>query len=302
MKTIVVADPIDIEAIDLLKTQGFEVMDLSKEKNKLIQFLPTASGLIVRSATKATKELLDKAPELQIIGRAGVGLDNIDLDECKNRGIVVVNSPEGPTRSVAELALTMMITVARNLGEVYSGTKAGEWPKNIKGKELHGKTLGIIGSGAIGGTFARYAIAIGMSVLAYDIIKYSDLEELDQFRYVSLEELYTNSDVISMHVPLLPATNHMINQEAISKMKKGVIIPNTSRGGVIDENALLDGLNSGIVYGAGLDTFENEPVKKDQPLIQHPKVFATAHIGAQTKEANKKNSIIISEKIINHFK
>lgn len=301
MTTIVISDPIHADAIEMLLDHGYTVLDMSTRKDELVSVLDQAEGIVVRSATKVTPAFLDNCPNLKIIGRSGVGLDNIDLDECKQREIKVVNSPEGPTRSVAELALVHMLTASRKFGIVMPGTKAGEWPKKEKGNEIFGKTLGIIGSGAIGGQLARYAIALGMNVIAYDIIEYDELNNLDQFRYVELDELYSTSDIISIHVPLLDATHHMIDKEAINKMKQGVIIVNTSRGGIIDEEALYEGLQQGKVAGVGLDVYEQEPVTGGNPLVSHPLVVTTPHIGAQTPEASRRNSTIISEKLIKYL-
>jgi len=298
MVNVVIADPVHPEAVSYLSQNNIEVHDVSQDKSRLQEVLKVADGLIVRSATKVTAEFLQQCDSLKIIGRSGVGLDNIDLEACRERGIEVVNSPEGPTRSVAELALGMMIAAVRKFGIVVPGTKSGEWPKKEKGRELFGKTLGIIGSGAIGGTFARYALALGMKVLAYDIIEYDELKELDDFSYVTLDELLGGSDVISMHVPLLEATKHMIDKQAIGKMKPGVVILNASRGGVIDEQALYEALQQGKVGGVGLDVYEREPAKSSDPLVSHPLVITTPHIGAQTPEASRNNSTIVAEKIV----
>lgn len=297
MPRVIVSDPIHQDAISFLKEKGIEVVNLSADSSKLSQELSNADGLIVRSATKVTAELLEQGSNLKIIGRAGVGLDNIDLDACNAKGVKVVNSPEGPTRSVAELSLGLMIAVARKFGVIIPGTKSGEWPKKEKGLELFGKTLGIIGSGAIGGTFAKYAIAIGMKVIAYDIIEYEELKGLDNFEYTSLENVVTQSDVISVHVPLIPATHHMISKESFDKMKPGVLILNASRGGIIDEEALYVALQEGKVGGVGLDVYEDEPAKKSSPLVSHPLVITTPHIGAQTPEASRTNSMIVAKKV-----
>ncbi len=299
---VIIADSLSHETHDMLTNEGFTVVDVSKEKSRLLDEIADAHALIVRSATKVTQELLEHAPKLKIVGRAGVGLDNINIDACKQKGIEVVNSPEGPTQSVAEFTLGLMIAIARKFGIAYTGTKEMKWPKNqTLGTELHGKTLGIIGSGAIGGTLAQYAIALGMNVLAYDIIQYDHLKQLNNFKYVQLDELIQNSDFISIHVPLLPSTKHMIDQKAFQKMKDGVYIINAARGGVIDEHALLNALETDKVAAAALDVFETEPPTNTK-LIQHPKVFPTPHMGANTVEAQIKNGTIVAQKIINKLK
>ncbi len=295
---VVIADPLHKRVTEILQNAGLIVVDVSEKKEELEKELKDAHALIVRSATKVNKELLQKAPALKIVGRAGVGLDNIDLEATKKKGIEVVNSPEGPTVSVAEFTLGLMIAVARKFGIAYTGTKNGFWPKKqAKGIELKGKVLGIIGSGAIGGQLARYALALEMKVLAYDIVEYEHLKSLENFEYVTLDYLLQHSDFISLHVPLLPATKHMINSDAFEKMKDGVIIINAARGGVIDEHALLQSIKSGKVAGAALDVFEIEP-PTNQELLQSPNVFVTPHIGANTLEAQEKNGTIVAEKII----
>lgn len=302
MVKVVIADAVHKTASELIINAGFELIDVSENREKLASVISDADALIVRSATKVRGELLESARKLKIVGRAGVGLDNIDLDECTRREITVVNSPEGPTRSVAEIALALLISVARNLGSANIGTKSGDWPKKNKGIELYGRTLGIIGSGAIGGTLAKYCIALGMQVKAYDIIEIPELSKMEHFEYVKLDDLLKTSDFISLHVPLVPATKHMINGDAFSKMKERVIIINCARGGVIDEDALLIALNSGKVAGAALDVYEVEPVDHRRKLIQHPNLIATPHIGAQTHDASKNNTVIVCNKIIDHFK
>lgn len=301
MTKIVIADPIHPDAIELLNSTSFDIVDVSPDKSRLTSEVVDADAIIVRSATKVRGDFLSSCKQLKFVARSGVGLDNIDLDKCKERKITVVNSPEGPTRSVAELALGLMIAAFRKFGIVVPGTKAGEWPKREKGNEVFGKTLGIIGSGAIGGQLAKYAIALGMEVLAYDIVEYDELKSLEGFQYVDLETLFTQSDVISTHVPLLDATHHMVDKDAINKMKQGVILVNTSRGGIIDEKALYEGIQEGKVGGAGLDVFENEPVGSGYDLVNHPLVISTPHIGAQTAGASRNNSMVVVQKLIDFF-
>ncbi|MHA2171792.1 MAG: hydroxyacid dehydrogenase [Candidatus Kariarchaeaceae archaeon] len=302
MSTIVIADAIHPIAKSLLKNANFEVVDVSSNKDLLFNSLSNASALIVRSATKVTQDLLSQAPELKIIGRAGVGLDNVDLAACQERNIEVVNSPDGPTNSVAELALALIIIVSRKLGINFLGTREGKWPKQIKGNEINGKILGIIGSGAIGGTLAKACIGLGMNIYAFDIVINPELEKMEGFTYTDLDSLLELADIISLHLPLVPATRHLIDEQAFQKMKDGVIIVNTSRGGIIDENALLQALSSGKVLGAGLDVFEKEPLTSTNPLISQSNVFVTSHIGAQTYEAGKNNSEVVCKKIIEFLK
>lgn len=302
MSTVLICDPIDASAAAKLKAAGLNVIDKSGAKSEIPDVLPQVHGVIIRSATKVNKEFIEKATQLKIVGRSGVGLDNVDLETCKAKGITVVNSPEGPTRTVAELALGLILSCARKVGKINIETKAGKWPKGEKGFEIYGKTLGVIGTGAIGATLSKYAIAMGMSVVGFDVFKNEELAKVEGFRYAeSRDEVFKVADVISCHVPLLPATKHMINKDSFAIMKKGVIIINTARGGVIDEDALLEAVKSGQCGGAALDVFENEPVDASRELIQHPLVITTAHVGAQTHEANKRNTEIVCDKLIKHF-
>lgn len=301
MPTVLICDPIDTNASNTLKNAGLDVIDVSQDKKLLEKNIQKADAVIIRGATKMRGELLNNAPNLKIIARSGVGLDNVDLEACKIKNIKVVNSPEGPSKSVAELVLLLMLALSRNLVVVDKGTKAGDWPKKMKGRELFGKTLGILGSGTIGAILAKYCISLGMKVKAYDIIEYDDLKQLDNFEYTSFDEMISSSDYISVHVPLLKSTKHILNKDAFKKMKEGVFIINAARGGVIEEEALFNALNHGIVAGAGLDVFEVEPVRKARPLLMLPNVIATPHIGAQTFEASKNNTEIVCQKVIDFF-
>jgi D-3-phosphoglycerate dehydrogenase len=301
MTTILIADPIHPIGYEMLKDAGINVIDGTDNKNTVNDYIPTVDGLVVRSATKVTAILLENASKLKIIGRAGVGLDNIDLDFCSQKNIKVVNSPEGPTRSVAELTLGLLISVARKIAIVNSGTKNGLWPKKTRGSELFNKTIGVIGTGSIGGMFSRYCLALGMKVIAFNRSEKQYLKELNNFEYVSLEKVFTDSDFISLHLPLGAATRHLINEDAFKMMKEGVGIINTARGGLIDENALYKALERGKVMGAALDVFEQEPVDHSMPLIKHPVLITTPHVGAQTPEASKNNTIVTIEKIITFF-
>ena len=302
MAKIIVADPLHESGLPILTSAGLDVIDISKDRDKLSDLISDADGLIVRSATKVNSELLSKSKKLKIVARAGVGLDNVDLEKCKELNIQVVNSPEGPTNSVAELSLGLMIALSRKLLILDRETKKGSWPKKLKGRELYGKTLGIIGSGAIGGKLAKYCLFMGMKVIAFDIIKIEELENLDGFEYTDLEDVFENSDIISVHVPLVPATKHLINEKSLDKMKDGVLIVNAARGGVIDELALFNAMKTGKVAGTALDVYEKEPVEMDFELFKMDNVIATPHIGAQTYEASIRNTTIVCEKIVRYFK
>ena len=301
MAKILISDPIHEDALSQLMQSSHEIFDHSENKDGFENILPIVDGIIIRSATKLTADILAKCSNLKFIARSGVGLDNVDLEKCNELGIKVVNSPEGPTRSVAELTLGLMIAVSRKFGITIQGTKEGNWPKKQKGTELYNKTIGIIGTGAIGAMFANYCLALGMRVIGFDIVKNESLVSLDNFEYSSFEDLISNSDIISLHVPLLPQTKHMINKDTIDQMKDGVILLNASRGGLLDESALLDGLNSGKIAGIGLDVYETEPVLSNNTLVNHPLSVTTPHIGAQTSEASRNNSMIVTQKLLEFF-
>ncbi|MFB3096427.1 MAG: D-2-hydroxyacid dehydrogenase [Nitrosopumilaceae archaeon] len=255
--------------------------------------------VIVRSRTKLTKEVIEKASKCKIIARVGVGLDNIDQDAAKEKGIRVINAIEAAVGAVAELVLGMMLSLARQVTIANDGMKNGKWlKKELLGTELKGKYLGIVGVGNIGKRLGRLAKALNMNIIGYDVIPI-DKEFSREVGLVKtdLDTLLSSSDYVSLHVPLTNETHHMINSERISKMKKTACIINVSRGGVIDEDALYDALKSGNLGGAALDVFEKEPAT-DNKLATLPNVICTPHIGAQTKEAQSLAANVIAEKII----
>ncbi len=292
---VAICDPIDERAIEKLKELGLEVFDYSTvDKKELKEYVKDADILIVRSATKVKGELMDSLQSAKLIIRGGVGIDNIDLEAAKAKGIKVVNTPEASSISVAELVFAHLFALLRHIVRGTTGIKEGKWEKKLlKGHEVFGKTLGIIGMGRIGREVAKRAKALGMKVIGHDVVDFP--EEFAE--KVSLEELYQRSDIITLHVPLIPQTRHMINMDSIEKMKDGVIIINCSRGGVIDENALYNALKKGKVRGAGLDVFENEP-PQNSPLFELDNVTFTPHIGASTYEAQAR----IGEEIVKKVK
>ncbi|PLV56378.1 hydroxypyruvate reductase [Thermotoga sp. SG1] len=293
-----VNDPLDEEATKLLmEKEELEVTSEHLEKEELLKVIPGVDVLVVRSATKVTADIIEAGKNLKIIARAGIGLDNIDVQKAKEKGIKILNTPGASAPSVAELAIGLMLACARHIARATISLKEGKWEKKIlKGKELLGKTLGLIGFGNIGQEVARRALGFGMRVIAYDPAQ----PETDlPVEYVDLDTLLKESDFISLHVPLNETTRHMINKEAISKMKDGVIIVNTSRGGTIDEEALYEALVSGKVSAAGLDVFEVEPPNDElrKKLLSLDNVVATPHIGASTEEAQKRVGKELVEKI-----
>ncbi len=296
---VLISDPIAKEGVELLKKAGFEVVEKTGlPPEELIKIIPEFDGIIVRSATKVTKEIIDAGKQLKVIGRAGVGLDNVDKDAAKARGIKVVNTPAATSISVAELALGMMLGAARMIPQATVSTKAGKWEKKkFHGFELFGKTLGIIGIGRIGYELAKRARALGMKVIAYDpYVKQSDAGEL-----VDFETLLKNADYISLHIPKTNETANILNQAAFAMMKKGVVIVNCARGGVIDEDALYEAIVNGTVRVACLDVYAIEPAKEHK-LFALEQVILTPHIGAQTEEGQLRAGIQIAEVVMEAFR
>ena len=304
MVKVLVSDPIDEEGVKMLRDAGLMVdlrTDITTEELKKV--IEGYDAIVVRSRTKLTEEVLKKATSLKAIARAGVGLDNIDTRYAKEKGLEVFNSPEAPCNAVAELVIGLMLSMARHISVADSTMKQGRWEKNLlTGVELRGRALGVIGFGRIGYMVGKKARALGMDVLAYDVL----MDKLRHFveeigaKDVDLETLLAESDFITVHVPLLPQTKHMISTKQFMKMKTGVYIINAARGGIIDEAALKDALDNGKVAGAALDVFEQEP-SPDPELVGRANVVCTPHIGAGSVEAQLGNSTIVAEKLINYF-
>jgi D-3-phosphoglycerate dehydrogenase len=299
---ILVCDPIDDAGVNMLKDAGFKV-DLRTDiiANELVKTVANYDGVVVRSRTKVTKEVLQAGKQrLKIVARSGVGLDNVDVEEAKRLGVQVVNSAEAPSNAVAELVLGYMLSLARMIPRADASIKRGEWIKNkLTGFELSGKTLGIVGFGRIGYLVGKKAKSLGMKVLCYDVLidKLLDYVRDAGAESAPLEKLLAESDFITVHVPLLPETKHMFDASTLSKMKKGAYLINAARGGIIDENALLGALKSGHLAGAALDVYEEEPTKNTD-LVNMENVICSPHIGAESKEAQLANSTIIASKLI----
>ncbi|MBO8160878.1 MAG: hydroxyacid dehydrogenase [Thermosipho sp. (in: Bacteria)] len=297
-----VNDPLDKNAMEKLKASGYEVTEGHLSKEDLIKEIPNIDVLVVRSATKVTADIIEAGTNLKIIARAGTGLDNVDVEKAKEKGIKVLNTPGANGISVAELAIGLMISCARHIAKGTMDLKEGKWTKKeLKGHELYKRTVGIIGFGNIGREVAKRLLAFDMEVLAYDpFVKETELN----VKIVDLDTLFSNSDIITVHVPLTPETKHLINKNSIEKMKDGVIIINAARGGVVDEEALYEALISGKVYSAGLDVFEIEPPTDElrKKLLELPNVVVTPHIGASTFEAQLRVGQIIVDKILEEIK
>lgn len=286
---IVVSDDLPQSALDLLRAEpGWQVDARSGRKpDDLARDLAEADALIVRSATKVTKELLAAAPKLRIVGRAGTGVDNIDMTAASGRGILVVNAPGANSISVAEQAVALMLSLARMVPGADKAMKEGKWEKKkFMGVELKGKTLGIAGLGRIGQEVAIRCRSFGMSIVAHDPFISQEIAESLGARLVSLDELFASADFVSLHLPSTPETKGMLNDGRFATMKRGIRIVNTARGDLIDEAALQRAIEQGIVAGAGLDVFQKEP-PADWTLAQLPQVVATPHIAASTEEAQE---------------
>jgi|YNPMSStandDraft_1061717.scaffolds.fasta_scaffold09570_3 D-3-phosphoglycerate dehydrogenase len=294
---VAICDKMEKSAIEELKKLGVEVADLSSlPKEELPAHLGDADIVIVRSATKVKGPVLEALKNCKLILRGGVGLDNIDVEGAKAKGIKVDNTPEAASASVAELALGLMFALSRHIVRGTVGIKNGLWEKKeLEGWELGGKTLGILGYGRIGQELAKRAKALGMNVIAYRRHEFQD----EYAKKVTLDELYAQSDFISIHLPLTPETKYFVNKESFDKMKDGVFIINVARGGVVDEKALLEALKSGKVRGAALDVFEVEPPENplQNELIQHPNVICTPHIGASTFEGQARVGMALVQKV-----
>ncbi len=294
MKKILVADPLNPEAFEALKSvPDFEVtLKTGMDEEELIRAIPGFQAVVVRSATKVTKNVIQAGSELEIIVRAGIGLDNIDVSAATEKGIQVANTPAATSVSVAEHTLGLMIATVRNHGQANLSMKQHKWEKKaLSGTELYEKTLGIIGMGRIGQEVAKRALAFGMKIIAYDIIEVQTDLEVQQ---VSWEELLSQADMITLHIPLTEETRHLISDKEFEKMKEGVILINASRGGTVDEPALLRALESGKVKAAAVDVFEKEP-PEEFSLIDHPNVIATPHIGAAAKEGQKRAGMEVAK-------
>ena len=295
---ILISDGLDTRGQSILRAAADVDYRDSTLAEDLLRMIGEYDALIVRGQTRVTSAVMDAASKLKVIGRAGVGVDNIDLDAAKKRNITVVNAPASTTVAVAELAIGLLLAIARDIPRADGSMKQGQWiKKQFEGAELNGKTLGIIGFGRIGIEVARRANAFGMNVIIYDPNASEHELEHGNAEPVSLQDLFAWSDFVSLHLPLNVHTRDLIGPMAFSQMRDGVRIISTARGGIIDESALLAALNSGKVAGAGLDVFEKEPPGLTE-LVAHPRVIATPHIGAQTVEAQSRAAEDIAGEVL----
>lgn len=301
---ILISDSMSARAVEVLKGIPGLTCDVitGLKPDELKARIKDYHALVVRSATKVTAEILDAAENLKVIGRAGTGVDNVDMNAATKKGVVVMNTPGGNTVTTAEHAISMMMALARKIPQATASMKRGEWEKKkFEGTEVTGKTLGILGVGNIGGVVASRAIGLRMNVLAYDPFISADAAEKLGVTLVSMDDLFKKSDIISIHVPLTPETKNIVNAEAFKKMKKGVKIINCARGGIVHEADLAAAIKEKIVSGAALDVFEKEPPAADNPLLQLDEVILTPHLGASTHEAQENVAIAIAHQIADYL-
>jgi D-3-phosphoglycerate dehydrogenase len=299
---VLISDPLAEEGIDILRDFCDVDVKTDLSEDELIDIIGQYDGLLVRSGTQVTPRVIEAAGKLKYIGRAGAGVDNIDLDAATRRGIIVANAPAGNTLAATEHTLAMMSSLARNIPQANASLKSGEWKRSqFMGVELNEKVLGIVGFGRIGQEVARRAIAMDMKCIAYD--PYINIERAKQLgvEVMSLEDLFTAADFITIHTPLVKETKHIINEKTIATMKDGVRIINCARGGIIDEDALYKAIRAGKVAGAALDVFEEEPPTAS-PLLELPQVITTPHLGASTVEAQQNVAVSVAKQCIEVLK
>jgi D-3-phosphoglycerate dehydrogenase len=298
MNRILVAEKIAPEGLAALQAAAEVDVRLDLDKAMLLEVLPAYDALVVRSATKVSAEVIEAGERLRAIGRAGTGVDNIDVDAATRRGIIVVNAPAANSVAAAELALGLLFALARHLPQAQASLQAGKWERTrFMGWEVRGKTLGLMGFGRIGAEVARRARGLEMEVLAYDpVISASRAAQLG-VQAVSLDELLARSDIVSLHMPLLDSTRNLIGAARFAQMKPGAYLINAARGGLVDEEALLQALNSGRLAGAALDVFSSEPPAQGE-LLRHPKIVVTPHLGASTEEAQTLAGVDVAEGVL----
>ena len=297
---VLICDKLDDNSISKMKDAGVDLtVKTGMKPEELIATIPEYDVMVVRSATKAKREIIEAAKNLKLIVRAGVGIDNIDVGAAKERNIEVRNTPGATSVTVAEHTIGLMLALARNIPQGYASLNEGRWDrKKYAGTELMGKNLGLIGFGRIGHEVSTRAKAFGMTVVSYDPIIDPKIAEESGVPLVSLDELLSKSDYISLHVPLLPTTKHMINAETIAKMKKGAKIINCARGGTIDEEALANAIKEGHISGAAFDVFEIEPPDGNNPLIGLEAFIGVPHLGASTAEGQARAGLDVANIVI----
>src|SRR3954469_8714675 len=301
---VLISDALSPAAVQIFKDRGIEVdfqPALGKDKDKLAEVIDGFDGLAIRSATKVSPKILDRAKNLKVIGRAGIGVDNVDIPAATAKGIIVMNTPFGNSITTAEHAITLMLALARQIPQADASTQAGKWEKNrFMGVEITGKTLGVIGAGNIGSIVVDRALGLRMRVIPYDPFLSPERAADIGVHKVELDELFRRADFITLHTPLTEKTRNIVDASAFGKMKKGVRIINCARGGLVDEHALRAALDSGQVAGAAFDVFTEEPAATN-PLFGHPNVVCTPHLGAATTEAQENVALQVAEQMSDYL-
>ncbi|WP_409346568.1 phosphoglycerate dehydrogenase [Paenibacillus sp. MBLB4367] len=301
MFKVLVSDPISDMGIQQLHDAEDVTVDKKTglSEDELVAIIGDYDALLVRSQTKVTERIMEAGKKLKVVGRAGVGVDNIDLEAATKRGIVVINAPDGNTIATCELTFAMMMSVARQIPQAYKKTVGGEWDrKTFVGVELRNKTLGVVGMGRIGGEVAKRAKAFGMNVIGYDPFLSEERAEKMGVKLGTVNEIAAQADFITVHTPLTNETRGIIGKDQFAIMKQGVRIINCARGGIVDEKALVDAIDGGIVAGAAFDVFVEEPPAPDHPFLNNPKIIVTPHLGASTVEAQENVAIDVSEEVL----
>jgi len=300
---VLVSDSLSDKGIEILKSAGLSVdVNTKLSKDELLKIIGEYDGLVVRSATKVTAEVIGTAKNLKVVGRAGAGLDNIDVVTATKKGIVVMNTPGGNTVTTAEHSISMLLSMVRHIPQATASIKGGKWEKSkFTGVEFFNKTLGIIGMGRVGSHVAKLAQGLMLNVLAYDPFLSPENAQKMGVELVTLSDVYSRSDFITIHSPLTAETRNMVNAEAINKMKDGVMIVNCARGGIVDENALFEALKSKKIAAAAFDVFVQEPIDPKNPLLTLDNFICTPHLGASTMEAQENVALAIAEQIVDYL-
>ncbi len=300
---VLVSDSLSEKGIEILKNAGLSVdVNTKLSKEELLKVIGDYDGLVVRSATKVTAEVLNAAKNLKVVGRAGAGLDNIDVPASTKKGVVVMNTPGGNTVTTAEHSISMLLAMLRMIPQATASIKSGKWEKSkFTGTEFCNKTLGIVGMGRVGSHVAKLGQGLMMNVLAYDPYLSPENAQKMGIELVALSDIYHRSDFITIHSPLTPETKNLINAEAINQMKDGVMLVNCARGGIVDENALYEALKTKKIAAAALDVFVQEPVDPNHPLLTLDNFISTPHLGASTTEAQENVALAIAEQIVDYL-
>lgn len=301
---ILVADELSVEGIALLKSEPQFQVDVKTGLSKadLLSIISDYHALLIRSQTKVTAEVISQATNLKLVGRAGIGVDNVDIEAASKAGILVMNAPDGNAITTGEHAIALLMSMARQIPDACASIREGKWEKSrFNGVEIHGKTLGIIGLGKIGRIVANLARGLRMQIVAFDPLIDQDTADQCGVTLLPFHEMLSRSDFITIHAGLVDATRNLLNDEAFSKVKPGAFLIHAARGGIVNEEALLRALDKGIIRGAALDVFEKEPPSLDNPLLRHPRVIATPHLGASTQEAQNRVALEIAEQTRDYF-